>query len=181
MAKPAPPKPANQLHATDLRWFAVHTRFKCEKYVVDQLQKKGINGYVPLRTQLKVYGTRKRKTELPVISCYAFVQIVESEYVRVLETENVLAFVRSAKSLMAIPEQEMLNLKRIAMDETLDWSVSAELIREGQQVTVTAGTLAGMKGLVVRLDGKDKFVVELETIGHSILVSMDSKYFKVAE
>lgn len=177
MSTKAIPKPINQLHETEHRWFAIHTRFKSEKLVADQLQKKGISAYVPLRTNIRVYGGRKRKSEIPVISCYVFVQIVQAEYVPVLETENVLAFVRSAKNLLAIPEAEMNNLKRIALDADLDWTATPERIQEGQPVTITAGSLAGMQGKVVRIDGKDKFVVELETIGHSLLVTMDPKYF----
>jgi transcription antitermination factor NusG len=170
-------KPINQLHATEPRWFAVHTRFKCEKFVAELLKKKGIYAYVPLRTSLRVYGGRKRKSEIPVISCYAFVQILESQYIPVLETENVLAFVRSAKNLMAIPESEMQNLKRIALDADLEWTSTPELFKEGQPITITAGSLAGMQGKLVRIEGKDKFVVELETIAHSLLVTMDPKFF----
>ncbi len=171
------PKAVNHLHDTEQRWFAVHTRFKSEKLVAEQLHKKGINAYVPLRTNIRVYGGRKRKSQIPVISCYVFVQIVKEQYLQVLETENVLAFVRSSKNLRAIPEAEMSNLKRIALDSSLDWTATPESFKEGQAVTINAGNLAGMQGKVVRIDGKDKFVVELETIGHSLLVTIDPKYF----
>ena len=30
----------NQLSPTETRWFAVYTKYKCEKYVADQLSKK---------------------------------------------------------------------------------------------------------------------------------------------
>jgi transcriptional antiterminator RfaH len=177
MTKTKEIKYINQLHATEPRWFAVHTRFKCEKYVVDHLTRKGVKAYVPLRTNVRVYGARKRKSTLPVISCYTFVQITEADYVQVLETEHVLAFVRASKNLIAIPEAEMNNLRRVAMEEDLEWSVTPDLIKEGQAVTINAGNLAGMKGIIARIDGKDKFVVELETIGHSLLIEMEAKYF----
>jgi transcriptional antiterminator RfaH len=176
MTKPVA-KPVNQLHPEEKRWFAIHTKFKCEKYVAEMLQKKGILSYVPLRIVLRLYGSRKRKTQIPVISCYVFVQIIENEYIQVLETENVLAFVRSAKNLIAIPESEMNQLKRIALDENLEWTATPHLINEGQDVVINAGNLAGMKGKVLRIDGKEKFVVELETIGHSLIITMDPKYF----
>jgi transcriptional antiterminator RfaH len=176
MAKAAEIKLINHLHPTEHRWFAVHTRFKCEKFVVDLLDRKNIKAYVPLRTSLRMYGARKRKTTLPVISCYAFVQIIEPEYRHVLETEHVLTFVRASKNLMAIPEVEMNNLRRIAMDENLEYTATPERYTEGQAVTISSGNLAGMQGIIVKIDGKDKFVVELETIGHSILIEMDSKY-----
>jgi transcription antitermination factor NusG len=176
MTKPEA-KPVNQLHPEEKRWFAIHTKFKCEKYVSELLNKKSILSYVPLRTILRVYGTRKRKSLIPVISCYVFVQIIENEYIQVLETDNVLAFVRSAKNLIAIPESEMSQLKRIALDEDLDWTATPNLMNEGQEIVINAGSLAGMKGKLLRIDGKEKFVVELETIGHSLIITMDPKYF----
>ena len=176
--KNAVSSPINQLDKDEARWFAVHTKFKCEKYVVALLERKSIHAYLPMRTNVRVYGGRKRSSEIPVISCYTFVKITEPEYIKVLETEHVLAFVRSAKNLIAIPEQEMLNLRRVAMDENLDWTISPELMmHEGKEVIVTAGSLAGMKGKVVKIEGKEKFLIELETLGHSILVTMDAKYF----
>jgi transcriptional antiterminator RfaH len=169
-------EPMHHVHATIERWFAIHTRFKCEKYVLDQLEKKGIQAYVPLRKKVRLYGKRKRYTSLPVISCYAFVKIVEKQYQQVLETEYVMAFVKSAKAIKSIPEEEMINLKRIVMDETLEYTVEPQTMQIGTPVMVTAGTLAGMKGKLVRMEGKDKFIVDLETMGHSILITIDAKY-----
>ena len=167
----------DQIHETEHRWFAVHTRYKGEKFVRDALEKKHITAYVPLRTNLRVYGTRKRTSEIPVISCYVFVKIVSADQVKVLETEHVLAFVRSGKNRLAIPEEEMNLLKRIVLDEDLDWTIEPGFTLEtGHQVTVSAGALAGMSGKVIKADGKEKFVVELQTLGHSIYITVDAKY-----
>ena len=38
----------NGLSQTDKRWFAVYTRFKSEKYILDKLTRKGIEAYVPI-------------------------------------------------------------------------------------------------------------------------------------
>jgi transcriptional antiterminator RfaH len=168
--------PINQLDVEQAKWFAVHTRSKCEKMVVDLLARKSIEAYVPIREQLRMYGTRKRKTLLPVITCYAFVRIKLADYLSVLETEHVFSFVRTSQNLMAIPDSEINQLKRIAMDTALDWVAVPDQFVEGQDVTVTAGNLAGMKGKLVKIAGKDTFVVALETIGQSLLITMDVKY-----
>lgn len=97
---------------------------------------------------------------------------------QVLETENVVGFVRSSRNLISIPEIEMQTLKRIVMDDTLEWESTPELFAEGQPVTITSGHLAGMKGKLVKKEGKNKFVVELETIGHSMLIEMDAKWLQ---
>lgn len=57
--KKASEEPLNHLHDTELRWFAIHTKFKSEKITADRLSKKTIEAYVPVRNSVRVYGKKK--------------------------------------------------------------------------------------------------------------------------
>ena len=59
----------NQLSFTEERWFAVYTKYKCEKYVVEQLNKKGISAYLPLVTKVRRYNRKVKKYNVPLINC----------------------------------------------------------------------------------------------------------------
>ena len=65
MARKVEKKPINDLHPTEIRWFAVHTRNKSEKFVKRMLEKKEIETYLPLQKIMRQYGRVRRLVERP--------------------------------------------------------------------------------------------------------------------
>ncbi len=165
---------SNHLHPTQARWFAVHTRSKSEKFVQRMLVKKGIQTYLPLQSFLRQYARSTRMVEKPLINCYVFVHITKASYLTVLETEHVAGFVRFSKELHAIPEAEMDIMRRITMEKGLDMEVIPGAFTEGEAVEICAGNLSGMKGRIVKSEGKRSFQIELSSLGHSLLLSVDA-------
>jgi transcription antitermination factor NusG len=160
------------------RWFAVCTRYKCEKYVTKLLTEKGIQVYLPLQKRDRFWGKRRRIVELPLISCYVFVKIKLDQYVPVLETENILKFVKTAKDLVSIPEQEIDILKRVVGDMELEISVEPLKYEIGDNVEIVNGSLIGMKGKLVETN-KNKFVIiELLNIGLSLRIKVHNNYLR---
>ncbi len=171
--------PSNRhgLSLEEKRWFAVYTKFKREKLVVKQLQSKQITAYVPLQ-QLTRYYTRKiKKVELPLISCYVFVQIDKSEYVQVLETPDVVNFVKVQKDLVPIPERE-INILRQIVGEGVELEVSQSKVRVGQKAEIIGGRLTGLKGKIVSEHGDKNFVIELDTLNYSLHMQVPKKYLQ---
>ena len=166
------PEFENHLHDTDKRWFAVYTRYKSEKVVKQLLDSKQIDNYLPLQKVVRRY-TRKIKTHyIPLISCYIFVRINKGDYVPVLETENVVNFLRFAKNLLSIPEEEIEILKRVVGDGE-DVEAEPGLLHEGDAVEVIGGKLTGLKGRLVEKQGKKQMIVELENLGYTLRLNID--------
>ena len=84
----------------------------------------------------KIY--RKRIVELPLISCYVFVRIIHAEYVKVLETENVINYVKFGKDIIPIPEQEINTLKQVVGDMEAD-VIAEPKFYKGDEVEVITG------------------------------------------
>ncbi len=161
----------NQLDEKEPRWFAVYTPYKREKYALRQLQSKQITVYLPIQRLVRQY-TRKRKiVELPLISCYIFVKITKAEYVRVLETEQVLNFVRFSKNLLAIPDAEIQLLKRI-LGEGIEVNVEKTTYSEGDWVEIISGNLTGLKGRLIQIQDKKHFTIDLEHLGYSLRMTV---------
>ncbi len=152
-------------------WFAVHTRFKSEKIVNRLLNQKGINNYLPIQKLARKWGRRVTSVELPLISCYIFVNITKSEYVKVLETEYVVGFVRFAKDLISVPEHEINLLQRI-VNEGFDIFVEKSTFYEGDEVEIAQGNLTGLKGKLVSFEGKNRMLVELDHLGYTLQISV---------
>lgn len=174
-----PVEPSNKhLHEHELRWFAVHTRSKSEKFVQRLLEKKGIHAWVPLQKIMRRYTRSIRLVEKPLINCYVFVKIVKDGYLPVLETAHVAGFVKFNKTLLSIPEFEMDILRRITLETDLDVEAVPGSFTEGDPVEIAAGNLTGMKGRIVKLEGKRKMQVELAHLGYSLLITVDRAFLE---
>lgn len=168
--------PINDLDGSEHRWFAVRTRSKSEKFVLRMLEKKGIHAYLPLQQFMRKYARSKRLVEKPLINCYVFVHIVQAQYVPVLETENVTGFVKFNKDLIAIRDAEIDTIRRITLETDLEIAAVTGHFETGDRVEIAAGTLMGLKGRVLKQEGKRCFQVELATVGISLLITVDGAF-----
>jgi transcription antitermination factor NusG len=169
----------NHLHDTEARWFAVYTRYKCEKVVYKNLQAKGIECYVPLQEVTRRY-TRKIKThQIPLISCYVFVKVNRSNYVRVLETDYVLEYVKIGRNLIAIPEKEINILRAVAREGIIE-AIETTKLQVGDQVEIIGGRLTGLQGKLIETDQGKRLVVELEMLGKDIYMQVSPKLLRKA-
>lgn len=170
----------NQLHLTQERWFAVHTRSKSEKAVQRALEKKGIRAWVPLQKMVRQWGRVVRTVERPLINCYVFVKITKEAYLPVLETEHVAGFIRFNQNLIAIPEEEIEVLRRITLENDVEVQAVAGYFGEGDAVKIAKGNLTGLQGRVAKIEGKHRLVVELTHIGCSLLLTVDASFLQKA-
>jgi len=72
------------------KWYAVYTKSRTEKKLTGRLNEKGIESYLPLRKTLKQWSDRKKIVEEPLISSYVFVNIQNSRYYDVLNTQGAV-------------------------------------------------------------------------------------------
>ena len=72
-------------------WYAVYTAARAEKKVKERLDQIGIENYLPLRTEYRVWSDRKKKVSVPLISGYIFVHIKEETFVP-LQITGVLSY-----------------------------------------------------------------------------------------
>lgn len=167
----------NHLHSDEPRWFAIYTKYKCEKYVVDKLKKKGVHAYVPLLSKVKKYIRKTKEYKVPLINCYVFVSITKDQYVKVLETEYVMGFIKQRKNLISIPNEEINLLKRI-VGELENIEMTPLEFQEGAPVEIISGNLTGVKGKLINTRGKHEFVVELQNMGFQLQMIIDKSMLR---
>jgi len=170
-------EPENHLNLNEPKWFAIYTKYKREKTVQRDLNLKGIETFLPIQKVVRVYTRKRKVVELPLISCYIFVKITKPEYVPVLETDDVVKFVRFSKNLISIPEEEIKLLRQIIGEGI---PVTAEKIgfQKGDAVEIIGGTLLGLKGTLVEEHGEKEMVIDLETMGYSLRMQVDAKLLR---
>ncbi len=168
----------NHLSNTESKWFAIYTKYKCEKYVTDLLAKKSIAAYVPLITKIKQYVSRVKRYDVPLINCYVFVRITKDQYARVLETQYVMSFIKQRQNLISIPDEEINLLKRI-VGEIEDVNAESIEMNPGDEVEIISGNLTGIRGRLVESGGKNKFVVQLASIGYQLSMIIDKSLLRL--
>ncbi len=161
-----------QSNIDESKWYAIYTMYKSEKLVAIHLKRKNKEVYVPLLTRTRRYKKRIKTYQVPMINCYVFVKVNKLEQVKVLETENVLKFIKQGKELNSIPQNEIDVLKKIEGID-LEFTVKPAEIQIGDIVEISKGSLVGLKGKLIRRAGKKQFIVELDAMGIELQINID--------
>jgi len=169
--------PENHLDTEVAKWFAVYTKYKREKVIKKELEFKGVHVYLPIQKLTRVYASKKKVVEMPLISCYIFVKITKTEYIKVLETDNVVGFVKIAKNLISIPEREIDIMKRI-VGEGIPVSAEPKTFVKGDQVEIVGGNLTGLQGTLVDEHGDKQVVIDLDSMGYSLRITLETRLLR---
>jgi len=166
---------------TQKRWYAVYTKSRAEKKALTELQFKQVEAFLPLQRKLRQWSDRKKWVEMPLISGYLFVRINRKEYDAVLQSNFIVSYVRFEGKAATIPDKQIEYLKMMLKQDDLDIEISHETFEPGQVVDVVAGPLIGLRGKLVRFKGKEKVAIELEELGYSALIEIETLDIRVAE
>lgn len=159
-------------------WYAIHTKYKCEKYVVNALTSKNVKAYTPVLSVTKKYTRKVVTREIPLINCYAFVKVRPDQFVKVLQTEYVFSFLKVGNEINTVKQEEIDLLMRITGEYN---EVEAEEIEymEGMEVEIVAGNLTGVKGILLEKQSKHNFLVELRSLSYQLKINVDPNHLRV--
>lgn len=154
-------------------WFALQTRARHEKVVVQRLSDKGITTFLPLVRQVHRWSDRRKTVDLPLFSCYVFAKLAprNDERLRVLLVDGVLKFVGPRGQGIPIPEEQIDSVRKL-VEEQLPYC-SHPFLKIGQRVRVRGGALDGVEGILISRSGERKLVISVEAIQRSLGVCIE--------
>jgi transcription antitermination factor NusG len=157
----------------EMNWYAVHTMARHEKRVAGQFEEKRVKTFLPLLQQVHKWSDRRAKVEVPMFTCYAFVQIGQTteERLKVLRTPGVLGFVGSERQGTPIPEEQIESL-RTAIREKIPCYPHA-FISAGSRVRIRGGSLHGVEGILMRQGTDQSLIVSVELLQRSISMRVE--------
>ncbi len=160
-------------------WYAFYTRSRSEKQVLLRLQEAGFNVYLPLITRVKQWSDRKKKVQEPLIRSYVFVRIVESKIPEILKDSGVIFVLKFLGHPAIVKENEIRNLKILTAGESDRVSlIPIEKMIEGTRVKVVKGAFSGLEGEYLRMKGKFRVIVKMETLGTVISVDIPGNFIE---
>jgi transcription termination/antitermination protein NusG len=157
-------------------WYAVWTRSRHEQVVREQLERKGLEAFLPTITRWSHWKDRKKQVDWPLFPGYCFVRFNPAERLPVLKCVGVVNIVSFDGDIVPIPEQEIESIRRL-VDSDLQFD-PCPLIREGMMVEVTHGPLKGVVGRLVRKGAHARLVLSVELIGQAVSVEVDASDVK---
>jgi transcription antitermination factor NusG len=154
-------------------WYALYVASRQEKKVVNILNERSIDAYVPLVKSMRQWSDRKKMVEFPLMNGYVFVHTNPAENERVLQVSGVVNFVRCEGKVAIIRNDEIERLKQlIALGYQLDASGISREYKEGDKIKISSGPLKGIEGFIGRASDGKYLEVIIESIKQSIKVKL---------
>lgn len=158
---------------TRASWFAVYTKSRHEKILRDELSKKRIETFLPVRKVERHWSDRTKVIEEPLFQSYLFVKILWADRWKVLNTVGAVSIVgMSQGKAIEVPQKEI---------ETLQQFVSQDIrinpfpyLKTGERVYVRSGPFKGAEGFIVHKNQRCRLVVSLDLLMQSISIEIDS-------
>lgn len=161
---------AAEVLAAAAQWYAIRTRSRHEKMVADQLERQGIESFLPLVKQARQWSDRVKEVDLPLFAGYTFVHIELSsrDRLRVLQTHGVAGFVGINCCGTPIPDSQIQDIRTLlASKEPFE---EQPFLQVGQRVRVRGGALDGVEGILSARNDDRSLVISLEPIQKSLSV-----------
>jgi transcription antitermination factor NusG len=153
------------------RWYAAYTAPRHEKSVLQHLEGRSVESFLPLYGSARLWNGRRALVQMPLFPGYLFVRIPVEQRVRVLEVPGVLNIVSSHGRLTPLPEGEVEALR--AALETRK-SEPHPLLTQGKRVRIKVGPLCGLEGVIVKQTRRLRMVVSIDCIMQSFAVELEA-------
>lgn len=155
-----------------LAWYAVWTRSRHEQVVREQLERKGLEAFLPTITRWSRWKDRKKQIDWPLFPGYCFARFDARERLPILKCSGVVNIISFNGEIAAIPQQEIDSI-RLLVESDLQYD-PCPLIREGMMVEVVHGPLKGVFGRLVRKGAHARLVLSVDLIGQAVSVEVDA-------
>jgi transcription antitermination factor NusG len=152
-------------------WFAVYTAPRHEKRVLQHLESRAVESYLPLYASARLWNGRRATVQLPLFPGYLFVRIKPGQHIRVLEVPGVLNLVSSHGRPTPLPEGEVEALRAVLVSRKAE---PHPLLGPGRRARITSGPLRGLEGVVVKQTRKLRFVVSIDCIQRAFAVELEA-------
>jgi transcription antitermination factor NusG len=161
-------------------WYALYVKSRTEKKVALELEGNQIDFYLPLEKRLKQWSDRKKWVQEPLFRSYIFVYITPKEYYKVLQTRGAVKFISFEGKAVPVPPQQIEAI-RIYLAEKEPETSGDQVWEEGKEVEVMSGKLTGLKGKLIKVNGKNRVKVEIEVVGSAIILNIPRRQLRIVE
>ncbi len=162
------------------KWFAMYVRSKSEKKVALELEFAKIDHYLPIIKVLKTWSDRKKWVEEPLFRSYVFVYINQQQYFEAINTPNAVKYISFEGKAVEIPQQQIEAIKYF-LNEKNPMLVNDLELTKGMLVEITVGSMTGLKGELIEINGKNRVKIRIDVVNKSLVLQVPKNKLRVIE
>ena len=160
-------------------WFPMRVTYQREMKVKAELDRLGIENFVPMRYKVVERqndgDTELRRVLVPAINNLIFVRSTQERLSELKQTNEVLEPLRYMMdrtaslehAIMTVADREMENFMRVASrtdDRVMFLDTETVVGKEGKRVEIMGGVFEGVTGVIRRVKRCKRVVVEIEGV-----------------
>jgi transcription antitermination factor NusG len=160
--------------SSQLSWFAIRVKSRCEWAVADALRHKGFEDFLPLYWSRRRWSDRVKVLQLPLFSGYLFCRFAPADRVPVLSTPGVVLIVGSGKTPLPIDAKEVEAI-RVAVNsgqKIVPWPH----LEIGRTVRIEEGSLRGLEGVLLRFKGANQLILGVQLLQRAVAVEVPENW-----
>ena len=157
-------------------WTVAYTKSRHEKSCAKELQLKGYEIYLPLIKKRRQWSDRKQWVALPLFKSYIFVKTSLNNTLSITQTPGITKIIKFGGSIAVVQNSSLMAI-RLMLDGGYNPKITDSFIK-GDNVVVREGSLKGIQGEVVRIDGNDRLIVRIDSIQHSLSIKIKRSLLK---
>ncbi|MDI6774226.1 MAG: transcription termination/antitermination NusG family protein [Verrucomicrobiota bacterium] len=168
---------AQTVYFPGMGWNALYLKPRTEKKMAERARRLGMEFYLPLRRETKIYQRRKVTVDKPIFPGYFFVSFDAQGRVSLLKSNIIVRILGPANEAQLLHELAQIR-KALEVDPTLSACLA---LKKGKRVLIRAGPFLGVEGLVSELKGPVKVLLNVEMIGRAVVVEADRDFLEVVD
>jgi transcription antitermination factor NusG len=160
------------------KWYAIRVCSRHEKVVSLALRGRGYEEFPALRRVIRRWSDRVRAIDVPLFPGYVFCRLNALNPVPVLSCPGVVSIVGYGRRACPVSEAELDSIRSaIASGMPIEpW----EYVRVGQRVKVRCGSMAGVEGIVQRINKHTRLIMSVSLLQRSVALEIDTDLVQCA-
>ena len=155
-------------------WHVLYVKPRCEKKAAAHAVRLGVEAYLPLRRETKLYQRRRVTVDKPVFRGYLFVRFSPSQRAEVLRSHTVVHVLDVADQAGFERDLEQVR-QALAIDPTLNVE---RTLKPGRRVRITTGPFMGLEGVVQTVRGAQRVLLAVEMIGQAVVINAETAFLE---
>ena len=159
------------------KWHVIYIKARHEKAVYEELVKRGVESYLPLKKELHQWSDRKKWVEVPLFSSYVFINIEPGEKQQVYLSDAFVRFVTMNGKPSIVPDWQIEYIRKVSSlyPETLNVFDTGSV---GKRGVIISGPLSGMRGEIIDVMNEHWFMVRIEGLEKVLGVKVPASIFQ---
>jgi len=158
------------------KWWALHTKPRCEKKMDHWLAQQGFDHYLPLREKVREYPGKRVSFHHPLFAGYTFGAFTLLERNAVYGSGHAAAVIEVHNQARLVSELDAIRRVLAAGLGTED----CPYLGVGRRARITTGRLKGLEGVVLRRSGRTKLVLSVDMLQRSVALEIEPDWLEPA-